>query len=219
MQNIRLKFSVNFRTLGQIPRLERLLYWNSLPNSWGHTIMQRNFTYIHIILHICSVMLSPVVLPLREQDKVKKEVWFICLFVCINSLPSVLLADLLNFRPQLVKKFPINKALFWSQNGAPKNVSVNRLRMYHKQRIFLSLFPASFPGRSFRTKVQRSAALVKLFSGSRAWSFLLQKWRCLLQEIRYSLPWKLQQPKWIGYPGIPHYEYPHYPQLPGRNMS
>lgn len=75
-----------------------------------------------------------------SRIKRKREFWFLCLFMSMNSPPSVLLADLLNIRPQLVRRFPTNKAVLWSQNGAPKNVRVNRLWMYHKQRIFCPCF-------------------------------------------------------------------------------
>lgn len=68
--------------------------------------------------------------------------------------------------------------------------------MYHKQRIFLFLFSASSRADASEQELQRSAALVKFCSGFRAWSFLLQ--RCLLQEFRLSLPWKLQQPSRQG---------------------
>lgn len=48
-------------------------------------MIHRNFTYIHINLHIYSVMPSPVlVLPLREQDKEKKR-GLVHLPICVHE--------------------------------------------------------------------------------------------------------------------------------------
>lgn len=152
-----MNLSTNIHALGA------MLHWNSLPNDQGRKAVSKNYTYTHRKLRACTKMLSHVlVLLLGEQDK--EENGFLVqlpihihkkILLVVDSLPSVLSADLLNITPQLVRKFPTEKTVLWSQNDAPKNIRANKLWMYHKQRLFLALFPASSPGSCFRTRIMK----------------------------------------------------------------
>lgn len=164
-----------------------------------------------------------------SRIKRKRGFWFICLFtftknpLAADSVPPVLLADLLNIKPQLVRKFPTNKAALWSQNDAPENIRVNKLWMYHKQRIFLALFPASLPGSCFRTRITKVLSSGEVLFRTYSMKLLAAGPRMLVAG--FQLPWQpwmlLLQPERVGSPGIPLMlgKYPRYPQLPWRNTS
>lgn len=164
-----------------------------------------------------------------SRIKRKRAFWFICLFtltknpLAADSLPLVLLAELLNIKPQLVRKFPANKAVLWSQTDAPKNIRVNKLWMYHKQRSFSPLFPASSPGSCFRTRITKVRSSDEVLFRTHDVKVLATNW--LVARLQPQLSWQpwtlLLQPEWAGFPGIPLMlrKYPRYPQLPWRNPS
>ena len=209
-----------------------MLCWNFLPNDQGRTTVSRNYTYIHRNLHACARTLSTVlVLPLGEQDKEKKgflvhlPIHIHKIALVADSLPLVFLADLLSIKSQLVRKFPTKKAILWNQNNALKNTRVNKLWTYHKPRIFLALFPATWPGSYFRSRITKVCRPGEVCWGPTAWSLLLQSQKGLLWGSSSRLPrqpWMFWlQPKWVGCPSIPLMlgKYPCYPQLPQKNTS